>query len=62
MVEFADTLPTAIMRRRDDIRCHLDKLLRFLATDIPETERAIALKQYETLCREALDLGMQMHP
>lgn len=62
MVDFIDRLPTATMQRRDDIRCGLDQLLRFLATDIPASERAIALKHYEALRREALDLGIDIQP
>ena len=62
MVDLIDTVPTAMMQRRDDVRRHLDKLLQFLATDIPGTERAIALKQYEALRQEALLLGMEMQP
>jgi hypothetical protein len=62
MVDSIDTPPAAIVQRRDDIQRHLDKLLRFLATDIPETERAIALKQFEALHGEALLLGMEMQP
>ena len=62
MGDLANIVPTGMKQRRTDIRCHLDKLRQFLATDIPETERAIGLKRYETLRREALAAGIAVIP
>jgi hypothetical protein len=62
MGDLVNIVPTGMMQRRADIKRHLDKLTQFLASDIPETERAIGLKRYETLCREALAAGIAVIP
>ena len=49
MANFIDNVPTAMMQRRNDVRHHLNKLVKLLATDIPKTERTIAQKRYEAL-------------
>ncbi len=60
MANFLDNVPTAIMQRRHDVRRHLEALVKLLATDIPRTEQAIAQKRYESLCQEALVMGVEI--
>ncbi len=60
MANFIENVSTAMMQRRHDVRHHLEKLIKLLATDIPRTERAIAQKRYEALRQEALVTGMEI--
>ena len=50
--------PVTIAHRRKDIQHQLDQLRSVLANDLPETERAIVLRRYKTVCQKAFNLGM----